>query len=175
MVTHESHFQRPCDYRTYTRADVPFMIVKGEDGKIRAFHNVCRHRAYTVARKASGNTRRLACKYHGWQYDTTGCLVKAPEFTDKPEFDISTNGLFEIHLRTDSNGFIFVNFATNLTDAFPWSDVSRTSLRTLSMGDAVEWELEIDVKWIIASKPQTPQSSFIGSHVQASCHGSWIP
>ncbi|ORY62458.1 Rieske [2Fe-2S] iron-sulfur domain-containing protein [Pseudomassariella vexata] len=152
MVAHDSEFSKPGDYRTYTIADIPFLIIRGkDDNKLRAFHNVCRHRAYMVARKTSGNSGLLSCKYHGWQYESTGRLFKAPEFMDKPGFDMSTNGLFEIHLRIDSGRFVFVNFATELADAFPWSDISSPSLQSLKLVDTIAWEVVFNVSWRIAS------------------------
>ncbi|KAH8660142.1 Rieske [2Fe-2S] iron-sulfur domain-containing protein [Xylariales sp. PMI_506] len=152
MVTHKSRLPKRFDYITYAIADVSFMIIRGEDGELRAFHNVCRHRAYTVARKPKGNTSRLTCRYHGWQYDSTGALVKAPEFMNMPNFDQASNGLFEIHLRVDCNGFVFVNFATELFDGFEWSDnVLIPPLQTQSWAEAIEWELEVEVSWMIAN------------------------
>ncbi|KAK8851037.1 iron-sulfur cluster-binding protein [Apiospora arundinis] len=158
MVGHESQFVKPGDYRTYTIADIPFFVIKGKDEDkdgdttLRAFHNVCRHRAYTVVRKPRGSSLRLACKYHGWQYDSAGQLVKAPEFADKPGFDFDANGLFRIHLRIDSGRFVFINLATELADAFPWSDISSPSLRTLDFGQGVaEWEIELRVSWRVAT------------------------
>ncbi|KAI1442002.1 Rieske [2Fe-2S] iron-sulfur domain-containing protein [Annulohypoxylon stygium] len=151
MVAHESQFKKSGDYRTYVIADIPFLIIKGKDDKLRAFHNVCRHRAYTVVRRPCGNTAKLACRYHGWQYSTAGQLIKAPEFMDVPDFDKSTNGLFEVHLRIDCRRFIFVNFATELNDAFPWSDTASPVLTNLSLVNPVEWEIEVDVGWRIAS------------------------
>ncbi|KAK8072894.1 ISP domain-containing protein [Apiospora saccharicola] len=152
MIGHESQFVKSGDYRTYIVANVPFLVIKGQDGTLRAFHNVCRHRAYTVARKPCGSSLRLACKYHGWQYDAAGQLVKAPQFADKPGFNFAANGLFRIHLRIDSRRFIFINLATELADAFPWTDVSSPSLQTLNLGPgALEWQVELDVGWRVAT------------------------
>ncbi|KAK8064563.1 iron-sulfur cluster-binding protein [Apiospora phragmitis] len=139
MIGHASQFPKPGDYRTYTVADIPLLVIQGQNGEgtsLRAFHNVCRHRAHAVARKPCGSSLRLACKYHGWQYDTAGQLVKAPEFVDDKAggFDFAANGLFRIHLRIDSGGFVFVNLATELADAFPWTDISSPALRTLDFG-----------------------------------------
>jgi phenylpropionate dioxygenase-like ring-hydroxylating dioxygenase large terminal subunit len=157
MIGHESQLLKPGDYRTYTIAEIPFVVIRDrDDGTLRAFHNVCRHRAYTVVRRPTGNTPRLSCRYHGWQYDTAGRLVKAPEFAAVPGFDAAANSLFPIHLETDSGGFIFVNFAAERNNAFPWGDVSSPSpgsppLRALSFAKAVEWETEVDVNWRVAS------------------------
>lgn len=84
-------------------------LIRGKDDKIRAFHNVCRHRAYTITRKETGASTVLGCRYHGWSYDTTGRLVKAPQFDDVPGFDKSQNSLFEVHTHTTDQGLIFVN------------------------------------------------------------------
>jgi phenylpropionate dioxygenase-like ring-hydroxylating dioxygenase large terminal subunit len=84
-------------------------LIRGKDDKIRGFHNVCRHRAYTITRKETGASTILGCRYHGWSYDTTGRLVKAPHFDDIPGFDKSQNSLFEVHTHTTGHGLVFVN------------------------------------------------------------------
>lgn len=101
-------------------------MIRGKDDKIRAFHNVCRHRAYTITRKETGTSTVLGCRYHGWSYDTTGRLVKAPQFDGIPGFDKSENGLFEIHTHTTDQGLVFVNLDTG-TPA-PFSDSIASDL-----------------------------------------------
>lgn len=88
----------------------------GKDRKIRAFHNVCRHRAYTVTRKESGSSTVLGCKYHGWSYDTRGHLVKAPMFDGVPGFKKEENGLFEIEATVSGSGAVWVNLDTGAKD-----------------------------------------------------------
>lgn len=88
----------------------------GKDRKIRAFHNVCRHRAYTVTRKESGSSTVLGCKYHGWSYNTKGHLVKAPMFDGVPGFKKEDNGLFEIEVIVSDSGAILVNLDTGVKD-----------------------------------------------------------
>ena len=78
-VCHSSLFTKPGDYRTFNIADFSFMIVLGKDGQLRAFHNVCRHRAYNVVEKSQGSSTVLRCRYHGCSYDTKGKLIKAPK------------------------------------------------------------------------------------------------
>jgi nitrite reductase/ring-hydroxylating ferredoxin subunit len=87
-------------------------MILGKDSIVRSFHNVCRHRAFPVARKQSGTATVLGCRYHGWSYDTTGRLTKAPFFEDVPGFDKSQNSLYEIHTKEDSRGFLHINFST---------------------------------------------------------------
>lgn len=109
-MTHQSRFTKPGDYLTFALADFSYFLILGKDNKIRAFHNICRHRAYTVVRKSIGTSLKLTCKYHGWQYESTGELVKAPKFDQESGFDLSQNGLFEIPLAVTEEGLIFVNF-----------------------------------------------------------------
>lgn len=90
-------------------AGFPIFLILGKDGEIRAFHNVCRHRAYTVANKERGSSTVLGCRYHGWSYNTKGELTKAPHFENILGFDKLQNGLFAIHVQQSTDGFIFVN------------------------------------------------------------------
>ncbi|KIV88954.1 hypothetical protein PV10_08579 [Exophiala mesophila] len=122
FVCHRSRFDKPGDYLTFDIAGVSFFAVLGKDGVLRAFHNVCRHRAYTVVRKSCGSSTRFSCKYHGWQYDDTGRLVKAPKFDESPGFNPQANGLFEIKLILTRDGLIFVNFDAN-TMKLPFNNV----------------------------------------------------
>lgn len=113
-------------------------MVLGKDMKLRAFHNVCRHRAYTVVRKSCGSSTRFSCKYHGWQYDDTGALIKAPKFDESPGFVPEDNGLFEVKLITTREGFLFINFDAT-TIKLPFENVkSRIELGNCSWVDGIE-------------------------------------
>ncbi|KNG90175.1 iron-sulfur cluster-binding protein [Aspergillus nomiae NRRL 13137] len=126
-LSHRSRFAKAGDYQSYEVAGFPIFLILGKDGKVRAFHNVCRHRAYTVTKKECGSSAVLGCRYHGWSYNTYGELTKAPHFDDIPGFDRSQNSLFAIHTVTNGAGFVFVNLEasprispadTSLLDAF---------------------------------------------------------
>ena len=68
LTTHKNRLQKAGDYLRYDIAGFPFFLIKGRDGEIRGFHNVCRHRAYPVIRpevEDSGTKSILACYYHG--------------------------------------------------------------------------------------------------------------
>ncbi|PWY80922.1 hypothetical protein BO94DRAFT_470303 [Aspergillus sclerotioniger CBS 115572] len=108
-IAHRSRFSKAGDYHSFEVAGIPIFLVLGKDGNVRAFHNVCRHRAYTITRKESGSSMVLGCRYHGWSYNTNGQLIKAPHFDNVSGFDKSQNGLFSIHTTTTHAGFIFVN------------------------------------------------------------------
>ncbi|GKZ88347.1 hypothetical protein AnigIFM59636_008205 [Aspergillus niger] len=110
-----TRFTKPGDYHSFEVAGIPIFLVLGKDDIVRAFHNVCRHRAYTVTRKECGSSMILGCRYHGWSYNTKGQLIKAPHFDNVPGFDKSQNSLFSIHTTTDPAGFIFVNLDASPT------------------------------------------------------------
>jgi phenylpropionate dioxygenase-like ring-hydroxylating dioxygenase large terminal subunit len=93
---------------------VSVLVLRGMDGEIRAFHNVCSHRGNKLmwddfpAKESSGNCREIACKYHGWRFDLEGQINyvhNAPEFFDLKAEDLA---LPKIHLDVWA-GFIFVN------------------------------------------------------------------
>jgi len=107
---HRSTFINSGDYHTFEIAGFSFIVVLSKDQKIRAFHNVCRHRAYDICSRKRGNSAVFRCRYHGWTYDNRGRLVKAPQFEKVAGFDKTKNGLFEVRNWIDSSGFIYVNF-----------------------------------------------------------------
>ncbi|KAL4898631.1 hypothetical protein BDV59DRAFT_206918 [Aspergillus ambiguus] len=109
-LAHRSRFAKVGDYHTFNIAGFPIFLILGRDGEIRAFHNVCRHRAYAITKKESGSSPVLGCRYHGWSYNTYGQLIKAPHFDKIPGFDKAENSLFPIHTFMDKTGFIFINF-----------------------------------------------------------------
>lgn len=99
-VTHISNLPFPGSYLTPPPiGGYPIFLIRGKDDTVRAFHNVCRHRAYEVTRKECGKSLVLGCRYHGWSYDTKGKLVKAPEFEGVEGFSKDANSLWEIATR----------------------------------------------------------------------------
>jgi phenylpropionate dioxygenase-like ring-hydroxylating dioxygenase large terminal subunit len=99
------------DPETFFTADVagePVVIVRDQQGTLRAFSNVCRHRAGPIA-LGSGCKNVLRCGYHGWTYALDGRLIGTPDVEGVELFDRSTMGMFP--LRVDAWGqFIFVTF-----------------------------------------------------------------
>lgn len=86
----------------------PVVIVRGADGRIRAFHNVCRHRGQRLCSKDNGSTPKLVCPYHQWTYDLDGKLVYARDMGD--DFDASKYGLKPVHC-VDLGGMVFICLA----------------------------------------------------------------
>jgi choline monooxygenase len=89
-------------------AGEPIVVVRGDDGQLRAFFNVCRHHAAAVVTEPQGCAKQFRCPYHGWTYGIDGALKGMVEFDGVCNFDRADNGL--VPLRVDSwENFVFVN------------------------------------------------------------------
>jgi choline monooxygenase len=92
-------------------AGEPVVVVRDKEGTLRAFSNVCRHRAGPIA-QGSGCKNVLRCGYHGWTYMLDGRLIGTPDVDGVEFFDRSTMGMVPLRLETWEQ-FIFVNFDLN--------------------------------------------------------------
>ncbi|KAJ5173741.1 uncharacterized protein N7500_001672 [Penicillium coprophilum] len=166
-LAHSSQFEKPGSYQSFDVAGFPVFLIRGKDDKIRAFHNVCRHRAYTITRRETGASTILGCRYHGWSYDTTGRLVKAPQFDDVPGFDRSQNSLFEVHTHATDLGLIFVNLNSGEPAAFD-SGVSSSLSRFTGLEGKSTWvvgqTLSGDFNWKIGARSRQLDAYIGGLH-----------
>jgi choline monooxygenase len=90
----------PGCYVTTNIAGEPILLVRDADGVLRAFYNVCRHRAALVMNEPCGQASRFRCRYHGWTYDLAGRLRGTPEFEGVADFHREENGLVELEVAT---------------------------------------------------------------------------
>lgn len=121
LITHKSRLSQPGDWLKFDIAGYEFVLCRSrKEDKINGFHNVCRHRAFPVVEATSGNAKIFACKYHGWSYGLDGKLAKAPQYGELSSFDKTQNGLFPVHVRIDTNGFVWVNLSSGEPQA--WED-----------------------------------------------------
>ena len=110
MVCHQSEIPEPGSYATLDFLGERALVIRGEDRLIRAFHNVCRHRAAAVARGDFGRCEgALRCFYHGWTYGLDGNLRAVPGDKHFPGLDKETHGLRPLPLEI-WQGFVFVKF-----------------------------------------------------------------
>jgi len=84
------------DYMTHDYSGYPILLVRHEDGSLRAFLNVCRHRGARVAEGCGKGARGFSCPYHAWRYGTDGRLVARPDERSFAEIDKSKRGLREL-------------------------------------------------------------------------------
>ena len=106
-IGHESHVRSPGDYLTLRIADESVFVMRGEDGRLRGFFNVCRHRAHQLLNGA-GNAAAIVCPYHAWSYHCDGRLRHA-RFADRME-DFNSEEFRLPQVRVEALcGLLFVN------------------------------------------------------------------
>lgn len=114
FVGHVSQLATPGDYFTLNFAGIPVILLRDQEGTLRAFANTCRHRGSALM-EGSGNCRVIVCPYHSWTYGLDGKLRAAPEMQETIGFDPADTGL--IPLRLDSwGGFLFLCFDATVPD-----------------------------------------------------------
>ncbi len=114
IVCHLSDVPNPGDYHTLDFLGESLFVVRGEDDAVRAFHNVCRHRASRLVDGGKGHCgSRIACPYHHWTYALDGRLIALPHRKTFTGLDVAQHGLapveHEVYL-----GFIFVRLEPGL-------------------------------------------------------------
>ena len=99
LVAHLCQLQQAGDHVVADLAGLPVIAVRGDDGRIRVLHNVCRHRAGPIASCDGLAARSLRCRYHGWTYGLDGVLRSAPEMGQTPDFAVSDVRLPQLQAR----------------------------------------------------------------------------
>ena len=89
---------------------ISILIVRSDDGAIRAFHNVCRHRGNRLVSECKGHRRAFVCNFHSWSYDTRGALRFVMDEADFDGLNKKDLGLVPVNAGT-WNGLIFVNLS----------------------------------------------------------------
>lgn len=109
FVCHESEVPAPGDFRCTQVAGKPIVLVRGDDGVVRGFYNVCRHRAAQVVRKEHGTARSFTCIYHHWNYGLDGRLraISKPAGYEAVKLDASCLGLVSVRVELLA-GLLFV-------------------------------------------------------------------
>ena len=124
------------------------LVARGDDGVLRAFHNVCRHRAGPLLREPC-TVPRLQCKYHGWTYGLDGRLLGTPQFKGAEGFDRADNGLLPVHV-AEWQGLLFVNQAVEpqpIAEAFAGIAESLLPVRLHGKRRAAREVYEVDCNW----------------------------
>ena len=111
LVCHVSEVPNPGDFATLRLMGERALVVRGEDGELRAFYNVCRHRAAAVVQGRTGScsSTGIRCPYHGWLYGLDGSLKAVPAEATFPGLKKAEYGLKPIDIEV-CLGFVFVRF-----------------------------------------------------------------
>ncbi|KAF9883294.1 hypothetical protein FE257_003785 [Aspergillus nanangensis] len=155
VISHQLRFATSGAYVQFQIAGFNFFVIRDRHDTIRAFHNVCRHRAYPVVEDGAGTARILACKYHGWSYGLDGKLAKAPKYQEIDGFRKDANGLYPVHVHVDNLGFVWVNLEATAQPSVPWSrDFQAVDLQPRLQGFDMsayrfdhQWSMVGDYNW----------------------------
>jgi carnitine monooxygenase subunit len=107
IVCHLNDIAGPGDWRTLELLGESIIVIRGADGQVRAFANVCRHRGSRLVDGQAGCSKRLTCPYHAWTYAPDGRLIGVPNRDDYGALRLEDWGLIPIELEL-WRGFVFV-------------------------------------------------------------------
>lgn len=155
LVAMTGDVPEPGDYITCNDVGVPMLVTRDDAGRVRAFHNSCRHRGSIVEHARRGKKTRFSCPFHAWTYDSAGALVGVPMAEQFGTIDRNCLGLIELPA-LEQFGFIFVHPQPNgridadvllqgLADDFEswgFGDYGFGAETTLDM--AMNWKLGVD-------------------------------
>ena len=121
FVAHKSSFEKPGDYVTVQICDQNLFVMMGKDDELRAFYNVCQHRAHELLPPGRGNVKSvIVCPYHAWAFEREGQLRGAPRSQNRPGFNKADYSLKQVRLEVFLNS-IFINLDD---DAAPLSEIA---------------------------------------------------
>ena len=158
-VTHRSALADVVDFATLRIADESVLVIRGKDGELQGFYNVCKHRAHQLL-EGSGNTQLIVCPYHAWTYGLDGSFRGAPMTDTRPDFQGSDYCLTPVRVE-DLCGLVFVNLdpeaeplasqaaglAEDLRDKVPMiEDLQVIDVQTFSTNGAMKanWKVVAD-------------------------------
>jgi phenylpropionate dioxygenase-like ring-hydroxylating dioxygenase large terminal subunit len=158
-IAHSTALARPGDFLSHDATGVPLLVVRGDDGTVSAFMNVCRHRGTRVEHAPCGNARAFVCPYHAWSYARDGRLIGRPHERGFPGIDRESRGLVRVRAG-EAAGLVFVSpekvDADVTIDVRAWLGTLVDDLDGFGIGSShvydprtytreVNWKLAIDI------------------------------
>jgi Rieske 2Fe-2S family protein len=148
-----SSLAQPGDFIVREIAGESLIVVRGRDGVLRSFFNVCRHRGTRLCRESAGRfPETIQCPYHAWTYSTDGRLLGAPQMQDVPGFDKKDYPLHGVAL-AEWEGFVFLNIDERPQPFEEWfapmlQRLSRFNLGGLKVGHRASYDVRANWKLV---------------------------
>lgn len=153
LACHQSDIPEPGDFQCLDMVGERAVILRGKDGVVRAFHNLCRHRGSRVVGADRGRCKHvITCPFHGWSYGLDGTLRTPLWPQTLPELDSAVHGLKPVEMEI-WQGFVFVRFLPGEQPSVaqimaPFQDeVAAYRGATVVPADGTLWHQEMAVNW----------------------------
>jgi phenylpropionate dioxygenase-like ring-hydroxylating dioxygenase large terminal subunit len=117
-ATRAAHVAEPGQFATAMVGETPVVLVRGRDGELRGFVNVCRHRGFVLC-EGDGQRETIQCPYHAWTYDLDGALRSAPRAESEPSFEKESLGLHPVSV-AEWGPFVFANLDPDAAPVEEW-------------------------------------------------------
>ena len=143
------HVAEPGDYFEYRCGPHSVFIVRGDDGTLRAFQNVCRHRGNSLCAGSGSDLRELRCGYHGWTWDLAGVLKRVPNRKGFGTLPMAELPLFAVRVDTWER-LVFVNLDLAATPLADYLEAVPDDIAWLGLGDFrcyATMTVEVDANW----------------------------
>ncbi len=173
VVAHVSELAEVGDFLTHDDTGVPILVTRADDGGVKAFLNVCRHRGARVENEPCGTARRFTCPYHSWTYDLEGQLRGMPQPVGFDTMDRSEHGLVQLPA-FERFGLIWVvpSPQEQAVDIDAWLAPLKDQLDGLDLGGHVifeKWALHKDMSWRLALEGFHESYHFCSAHRETAC------
>jgi phenylpropionate dioxygenase-like ring-hydroxylating dioxygenase large terminal subunit len=143
------HVAEAGDYFEYRCGPYSVLVVRGDDGELRAFQNVCRHRGNSLCSGAGSELRELKCGYHGWTWDLSGALKRVPNRKGFGALHMSEFPLLAARVDTWER-LVFVNLDVDAMPLSDWLESVPEDIAWCSLGDFrcyATITVEVDANW----------------------------
>lgn len=175
ILGHSSELAEAGDFMTHDDTGVPILVVRGHDGELNAYKNVCRHRGARLEEKPCGKARTFSCPYHAWTYGLDGKLRGMPKSFGFDGVDKSTKGLIELPV-FERFGMIWVvpSEQAGEIDIDAWLAPMAEQLGGLDLGGHVvfrKWSLDRNMSWRLALEGFQETYHFCSAHSETACSG----
>ena len=143
------HVAEPGDFFEYRCGPYSVLIVRGDDGTLRAFQNVCRHRGNSLCAGSGEGLRALRCGYHGWTWDLCGALERDPNRKGFGALQMSEFPLIAVRVDTWER-LVFVNLDVNASPLADYLEAVPQDIAWLGLGDFrcyATMTIDVDANW----------------------------
>ena len=175
----------PHSYKSLDVMGVPVLIIRGDDGVLRSFVNMCSHRGAIVVEEGSGVARRFTCPYHAWSYDAAGALVGILDRANFGEVDTACMGLTPLPV-AERAGLVFGGITPGMDfdvdrhlcgygEMLEHLDFANCTLVGRQSTDGPNWKLAYDGYLDFYHLPILHKSTFGADYNNKTINDSWGP